>query len=226
MEYPDAITIHNALPASLVSRARTFVECLPADSFDVYTHRFEPKLMVKKEHYALSPLADVVSILRSPEFTAFFSRAFGIAGLAPSSDYFLAVYVYRTGDYLQRHIDAAVHGEERKTVTTNLYLSDCEGGELSIGRRVVKSEANTLVAFANHDGSYHEVSKVRAGQRIMVTTGLCLPASQFPLNGVAGFTRNNEKAWFVPSHGEKWTAEDFKARDERASRGWAGGGMQ
>lgn len=219
MPAPAFITINGALPAKLIADVRQFVDSFPPPEFDEYTHRFEPKLMLKKKHYGTRPLLHALDFLRSPETVQFFSTVFDLHGIRPARNYFTALYVYRPGDYLQTHIDAAINEGERKVLTANLYLSDedCEGGELRIGEHLFPARENTLVVFVNHDGSTHGVERVQRGRRIVLTAGYSLPVDDCP---VFNFTRDNTKAWFVPGPGEKWGPEDFEARDERASPGW------
>lgn len=218
---PDFITITNLVPASIVRAARQFIEDLPPEEFDEYRHKFEPKLMVKKGYYwSQADLAPLLERLVSMSLREVLRESFMIpAGRMAlyASNYFTAFYVYRPGDYLQNHIDAAVHDGQRKVITINFYLSDCEGGDLIVGGQRLAVKENYLVAFANHDNSFHAVSPVTAGRRIMVTTGLCLPANLFPL---ANYTRMNRKAWFVPADGQVWGEDDFRLRDERASENW------
>lgn len=219
---PDYVTIQGAVPAGLLEVSRAYIEALPPDQFDTYQHRFEPKLCVKKNHYAVPPLGRLLDFLRARTMREFFGHCFGMPGAWPDDGYFTAFYVYRPGDYLQNHIDAAVHGDDRKVITLNLYLSDCEGGELVIGQESVPSRANTLVAFLNHDSACHGVRMVTEGRRIMVTTGLVMSNSTFPR---PRFNRMGRKAWFLPWPGEQWSEADLKARDERAGESWGKGAM-
>jgi hypothetical protein len=216
---PEVITIHGAVPADLLASCRVYIENLDPAEFDEYTHRFEPKLMVKKRHYAEQPLAALLCNLRSYRLCDWLAELFRVPvpGMFPASDYFTAFYVYRPGDYLQSHLDAAVHEQERKIVTVNLYLSDCVGGELRVGRQIFPSQANTIVAFLNTDNSCHGVEPVKSGKRIMVTTAFSVPAEFFPR---PRFQKMNQKAYFVPGPGEVWGEQEYKARDERASADW------
>jgi Rps23 Pro-64 3,4-dihydroxylase Tpa1-like proline 4-hydroxylase len=215
--HPSAIAIYDAVPRSVLAAAREFIESLGPESFDVYSHPFEPKIQVKKQLYNNLALWRVVLAINE-RFGHLFAQMFGdLPALQPSSNYFRAFYIYRTGDYLQNHIDAAFHDNERKVVTANLYLTDCEGGELFVGDQAIPPAAGCLVVFANRDNAYHRVSPVRSGRRIMLTTGFCMPADMFPR---PDFTWNNKKAWFAPAPGEEWTEEQFKMRNERADPNW------
>jgi hypothetical protein len=213
---PDVVTIDSFLPHDLLEAAQRSIRSMSSYQLSEYRHPFEPKLQVRKELHSSYPLKDILERLRTAGAICFFSELFCLPSLIPS-DYFTAFYIYRENDFLQTHIDAAINDGLRKVVTANLYLTDCEGGELIIGERTIPVKANTLVLFSNHDESYHGVNLVTGGRRVMLTAGYCLPASDFPR---PGFTRMNRKAWFVPSPGAKWTPAQYMLRNQRAADDW------
>lgn len=216
MTKPRLLTIPHALLAQDIKAAADYMLGLHPDDVDEYTHPFEPKLQVKKARHRDTPLESLIEFMRCNALTQLLNGSMDVPWQevpAAGSEYFTAAYIYREEDYLQTHLDCAIHDGERKVITANLYLTDADGGELDIRGHTVAPEANTLVAFVNDDDSWHAVRRIKRGLRLMITTGYVLPADMFPM---AGFNATYEKAWFGPGPGEQWGDEEYALRDKRA----------
>lgn len=216
----QVLVIPDALPErfsnSLAAMLRVYLS-EPTVFFDEYTHQWEPKLQLKKEYHEKFAVRDILEYLGTNIFLQYMQDVFGLPykpELDTPDNYFTAVHVGRPGDYLQRHYDCAIHNDTRKAITVCYYLSHCVGGELRVADdHTVTPEPNMLVAFANTDWAWHEVTKIEAGKRFMLTTGLVIPAGSY---AACGMFRTNTRAIFAPGPDDEWAETDYAMASKRA----------
>lgn len=215
----DALVLTNTVPKYMLQAFYNDLEWYsvldPASLWDVYDNVFESKLQLKKDH--VSSLQSVQEIMH----TVFFNKTvramlkfhFQLPNIElAEDDYFTALFKYRSGDFLQYHLDTGVHNQSRKVLTANLYLSDCEGGELVVKGTYHRVSVGTLVVFANTFDSYHAVKPVLSQERLVLTYGYVLPL-ETPVS--PDLIHDNTRAIFLPEPGQVFTQEQLQESTRR-----------
>lgn len=194
---PKLHIAYNVLPKDILSAAVDAILDTRLGDMEETTHPFEPKLSIPKDRYKEKWALDVMYNVLEP---------FNIHGYF-EDEYFTRFYIHRTGDYLQRHIDPAIHRAYVKEYTLLLYLNTCDGGCLNIFGQDIAPVENMAVVFTNSDDSFHSVKPILRGPRVVYTMGICQHfTSIYKHNEIQ---RRNTRAVFTPEPGEVWTDEQY-----------------
>lgn len=137
------------------------------------------------------------------------------------------LFVYRTGDYLEPHVDAGVHPQtqERKVATAILYLTDASlmfwSGDPATQDdpevwlpTTIPVRAGEAILFTNHDMAWHSVPIIQSEE-----PRVCLTVS-YMANPNFSHTRYQNKrtrAYFARRVGQSDTPEMQALRQQRAS---------
>lgn len=138
------------------------------------------------------------------------------------------LFVYRSGDFLQPHVDAGIHPKtgERKVATICLYLTDAilsfwQGDQCTKANPEVWLEhsvwlkAGEAILFPNHDWAWHSVPIVQptTSQRVCLTLSyMAYSAFHDPR-----YQNQRTRAYFARKHGTQDTPEVAELRRKRAS---------
>lgn len=197
------LILHDALPGYYQPPVIDLSDC------DRYDNLFEQKWQVRDLTLEMQL---TLSLMTTAPAIQMYQHVFNLPHLsADPTGYFTACFVYSKDDYLQWHVDTAIHQQRRKAVVLLLYLSECSGGNLLVKDHMLHPTIGTLVAFRNDDDAYHQVLPVIAGSRLVLTTGLVLDDAR-PLTGME---RLNERAAFAPHPSEQWTPEQYALAEQR-----------
>lgn len=196
--------IPNALSPYLINRTIQQLEYY-RPLMDVYDNPFESKLQLPKHIHEEYPFVDVLNHLLSDTTMALVSELLHHPLDRTVDDYHSAFFIYRQGDYLQYHLDAALHNLRFKVVTANLYFTSAE---FVYQHSNVAIEPGMLVCFDNEDDAYHGVP-ITQKERMLVTVGYTGPKPPTIL-------RTNKRAKFVPYPNETWPEDYWEAARVRA----------
>lgn len=172
---------------------------------DVYDNPFESKLQLPKQYHKEFPFCLILDQLLCSTTMALMEAMLDLPIMREIDEYHNAFFIYRQGDFLQNHLDTAIHDNKRKVITANLYLTE---GQFIYQDAQYSHDPGTLIAFVNDDNSYHGVSPTEK-ERMLVSVGYIGPNS---INS----NRGNKRALFQPWLYEAWNDAKWQLAKERS----------
>lgn len=174
-------------------------------TMDVYDNPFESKLQLPKPLHKEFPFLLILDQLLNNTTIAMMEHVLDVKLDRSIDDYHNAFFIYRPGDHLQYHVDAAIHNLRFKVVTANLYFTKAV---LVFRNNPILVEPGTLVCFTNDDDAFHGVPLCN-DERMLVSVGYTGPQP-------SAIKRTNKRAKFVPWPKEDWTIEQYELAKERS----------
>lgn len=195
-------------------------------SLQRYDNPFEQKsfLEVKSDLLDKPALAWCLDELRGTVKIA--SQLLGLPISYPDWQHYGGLFVYKTGDHLEPHVDAGIHPKtgDRKVATICLYLTDamlsfwqgdqCTQQDPEVWlEQPVLVRAGEAILFANHDSAWHSVPIVQQDNRV------CLTLSYMVEVGFQHSRYQNQRtrAYFARRYGTVDSPEMAALRQQRAS---------
>lgn len=172
---------------------------------DVYDNPFESKLQLKKGNHYSYPFEAVIDQLQNDTTIALVESLLDETLLREVDNYHTAFFIYRPGDYLQPHVDCAIHDLKYKVATANLYFTEAT---LWFRNNPIQCSPGTLVCFTNDDDSVHGVRPTNQ-VRMLLSVGYIGPKP-------SSIHRSNKRARFLPWPHEEWTEQQWALAKERS----------
>lgn len=135
------------------------------------------------------------------------------------------LFVYRSSDFLQPHVDAGIHPKtgEHKVATIVLYLTpavlsfwrgdQCTNPNPEVWlEQPVYIKAGEAILFPNHDWAWHSVPVVQTQRVCLTLSYMAYSAFHDPR-----YQNQRTRAYFARRHGTKDTPEIAELRHKRAS---------
>lgn len=206
---------------------------IPDSEWDRYNNPFEQKYTLRDKNNFPPKCKELFDYLESDKFINYLSEIVGYKLIKDEYRNFWGIHKYDNGDYLDIHVDAGIHPNNKlkKQITLGIYLSkdwtEENNGHLEIWRgtngsqndaKLIECSAkilpvfNTLIFFECNDYSWHgnpsRVNIQNNEKRIFITISY-LSENFADLN-------KREKAFFVPRPDDEYDEEKDKLRFLRA----------
>lgn len=224
----------NCLDTNFANELQKEILNMPDTEFDRYDNPFEQKYTLRDKYNYPKNLQILMNYLTSDEFVKKLSVLVGHDLINDPNRNFWGIHKYEKGNYLDIHVDAGVHPENKlkKQVTLGIYLSynwkeeyGCEleiwsgdssadpNAKIYICVTKIAPMFNRLIIFSCDDNSWHGNPNVAIcnndSKRIFVTLSY--------LSDNKNFKNTRSKAFFVARPSDKFDEEKDKLRELRAN---------
>lgn len=194
-----------------------------------YDNPFERKSFLEDKALLTGspPLLWVVNELRAAEMLRLVQRLTNLPVERSDWRHYGGLFVYRTGDYLEPHVDAGVHPQtqERKVATAILYLTDADlmfwSGDPATQDdpevwlpTTIPVRAGEAILFTNHDMAWHSVPTIQSEEPRVCLTVSYMAHSNF---SHTRYQNKRTRAYFARRVGQSDTPEMAALRQQRAS---------
>jgi hypothetical protein len=229
----------DCLDATVASELQKEILNIPDTEFDRYDNPFEQKYTLRDKYNYPKNLQLLLNYLTSEEFVQKLSVFVGHNLINDPNRNFWGVHKYERGDYLDIHVDAGIHPENKlkKQVTLGIYLSynwkeEC-GCELEIWSgdssadpnakiydcvKKIAPMFNRLILFSCDDNSWHGNPNpvLYSNVNICENDARRIFVTLSYLSDNKDFKNNRPKAFFVPRPNDLFDKEKDKLRILRA----------
>jgi len=224
---------HNVIDEKLAYEIQQEILNIPEEQWDRYNNPFEQKFTVRDKFNLPSKCMELFTYLESNEFMNHLSEMVGYKLIKDEYRNFWGIHKYNDGDYLDIHVDAGIHPNNKlkKQLTLGFYFStdwkEENSGHLEIwegtnagfdNAKIIKCtnrilpKNNTMIFFECNDFSWHgnpSPVNIKNGENRIFVTLSYLSENQGNLN-------KKQKAFFVPRPDDKYNEEKDKLRFLRA----------
>jgi hypothetical protein len=223
----------NVLDINFANDIQNEILNIPIEQWDRYNNPFEQKYTVRNKFNLPPKCMELFNYLESDEFINYLSKIVGYKLIKDEYRNFWGIHKYNDGDYLDIHVDAGIHPNNKlkKQITLGFYFSsnwkEENLGHLEIwegtnagfdNAKIIKCidkvlpKFNTMIFFENNDFSWHgnpSQINIKNGENRIFFTLSYLSENQGNIN-------KRQKAFFVPKPDDEYNEEKDKLRFLRA----------